>query len=136
MNCPAFAPGRDQARVFERAEVLRDGRLRDVEAGREVFDRRFAPRQRLEDRSAARVGQGLEDLVFGHGDAHDQYISSDLWIVKLERRRQPTIWMLVHHHAVAQSGPMVAPIRLSGGHTSTRDSEMPVNPLGATPMTS
>jgi len=63
--------------------MLRDRRLRDVEARREVLYRRFAPRERLEDRPAAGIRQRLEDLVLGGGcSLHGRYISECLWIVK------------------------------------------------------
>ena len=45
--------------------MLRDRGLRDVEPRGEVFYRCFAASNRLEDRSAAGVGQRLEDLVLG-----------------------------------------------------------------------
>jgi hypothetical protein len=49
--------------------MLRDRRLRDVEARRELLHRRFAARERLEDCPAAGVRQRLENLLFGDGRA-------------------------------------------------------------------
>src|SRR5262245_32147870 len=63
--------------------MLRDRRLRDVEARREVLHRRFAARERLEDRPAAGIRQRLEDLPFDHGRAHHaRRISVTLCVVK------------------------------------------------------
>ena len=69
VDAAPLAPAVHQAGVFQSGEVLRDRRLRDVEARREVLHRRFAARERLEDRPAAGVRQRLEDLVFGRGRA-------------------------------------------------------------------
>ena len=61
---------------LQRGEVLGDGWLRDVEARGEVLHRRFAARQRLEDRPATGVRQCLEDLVFGRlRQLHGVFIS-------------------------------------------------------------
>jgi hypothetical protein len=50
----------DEPRIFEDAEMLRDGWLADAEAIDEVADRPFAVAEQVEDRQTARLGQDLE----------------------------------------------------------------------------
>src|SRR5262245_30876864 len=78
-----LAPAVHQTGVFQGGEMLRDRRLRDVEARGEVLHRRFAARERLEDRPAAGVRQRLEDLVLGDARAlHERFLSMYLLIIK------------------------------------------------------
>jgi hypothetical protein len=79
----ALATFGDETGLTKYREMLGHGRLRNAGAGDEVSDRRFALRQPLENRSAARVGQGAEDTVLGQ---HSGLISRDLLIVKRAAR--------------------------------------------------
>ena len=48
----------------EGGQVLRDGRLGDVEARREILHRNFSTSEALKDGAPARVREGAEDGVF------------------------------------------------------------------------
>src|SRR5690606_4274861 len=83
VHTATLPPAVHQARLLQRGEVLRHGRLRDVEARREILYRRFTPRERLEDRPAAGVRQRPEHPVLDRDRVlHGPWISVRLWIVK------------------------------------------------------
>jgi hypothetical protein len=49
-----------EVRVLEDLEVLGDGRPADRDGRRDLHDRQGARHEQLEDRAAARIGEGLE----------------------------------------------------------------------------
>src|SRR5690606_6304569 len=67
-------------------EVLRDRRLGDGKARRQVLHRCFPAGEGLEDRAPTRVGQRLKDLVFNDGRVHAAFISQSLCIVNTQTR--------------------------------------------------
>src|SRR5260370_136428 len=65
VDAAPLAPGVHQAGLLQGGEMLRDRRLRDVEARGELLHRRFATRERLEERPAAGVRQRREAPLAG-----------------------------------------------------------------------
>src|SRR5256885_1107331 len=57
-----------QPRVAQHRQMLGHGRLADLHPLAQRAGMHAASRQLLEDGAARRVGQGLEDVVLGHGD--------------------------------------------------------------------
>src|SRR5579864_502154 len=60
----------DQADVAEHAEVLRDGRLLDAQAGRDLPDRTLLEREKAQDLPAPRFGDRVEGVRGGGGARH------------------------------------------------------------------
>jgi len=94
---PAFLSCRHEAGGAQHGQVLRDGRLGNVELGRQVADGCLPQGELLEDRAAARIAEDTEDLVF---TLHEQSISSHLLIVK-DSFRRASLW-----HKVASQDPV------------------------------
>ena len=70
----------DEARVAERGQMLGNGRLRNVEAGRELGDAHFTLRETLEHGAARGVSQRAEDFRLDHRDVN---ISRYLYVLQL-----------------------------------------------------
>jgi hypothetical protein len=79
-----LAPFRHEACVAQGREVLRYGRLGDIEPFRKVFDRRLPSRQTLEDGATGRISQGPEDGVLA---LHERSYKASL-IPRQARRHQ------------------------------------------------
>ena len=69
----------DEARVAERGQMLGNGRLRNVEAGRELGDAHFALRETLEHGAARGISQRAEDFRLDHRDIN---ISRYLYVLQ------------------------------------------------------
>ena len=78
----------DPACVAQDLEVVRDGRLADVAAGREVARTHFgAVAQLAQDRQAGRVRGGLQQQDVGVGlSLHAATVLTDVYIVKYKYR--------------------------------------------------
>jgi len=63
---PLFAP-RDESRLFQDLQVLRDRGERDVERLRELGDSELAERESSQDRAPRRIGERAERPVEGLG---------------------------------------------------------------------
>src|SRR5688572_10599508 len=59
---PAVAAGADNAGIAQQTELVRDGRLGDVQPTGEIADAQFAARERVENAHARRITEYTKDL--------------------------------------------------------------------------
>src|SRR5579863_7427583 len=69
-HLPAGAAHVDQADVAQHAQVLRDGRLLELQRGDQVADRTLPEREQGQDLAPARLGHGVEGIGSGGGARH------------------------------------------------------------------